>query len=109
MEAPTSQGDHSAESAARWNSNLAGRVRRWKRLRLTCAILFAGVGIVTVFFKAALIWSTPCFIAAFIAYLLYLDSRDQLREVKVRKWKSITPRIARTATGSHKDIVRKSP
>lgn len=108
MDAPTSHDDRSAESAARWNSNLALRVRRWKRLRLTFAILFAAAGIVAVFFNATLAWTAPCSIAALIAYVLYLDSRDQLREVKSRKWKSITPRIASTGAGTQKDVTEKS-
>ncbi len=109
MESPTSPSDRSAESAAKWNRELAGRVTRWKRFRLTFAILLTGVGVGTVFFEAASIWSVPCFIAAFVAYLLYLDSRDQLREVKARQWTSITPRISRITARSPKDATAARP
>ena len=95
MESSMSQNDRSIESAAKWNRELAARVARWKRLRFSLTILFTIGGIATVFSGFAAIWSVPCFIAAFVAYLLYLDSRDQLREIRARKWNSITPRIHR--------------
>ena len=95
MESPTSQMNRSVKAARRWNRDLAKRVRRWKRSRLAWAIGLSTAGIATFLWKSASLWSPPCFIGAFIAYLLYLDSRDQLREVEARNWTSITPRINR--------------
>ena len=93
MESPLNQENRSLQLAAKWNGELAGRVRRWKRLRFSLAIVLTFVGIGTAFSGWASIWSVPSFIMAFIAYLLYLDSRDQLREIRARKWHSITPRL----------------
>ena len=96
--------ESSAESAAtQWNDALAERVARWKRLRLAAAIVLTAVGIATLFAGPASIWSVPCFIVALIAYLLYLDSRDQVREIKARRWSAITPRIGRITTRKRED------
>lgn len=95
MESPPNQEDRSLQLATKWNNQLAGRVRRWKRIRFSLAIVFTFVGIGTAFSGWASIWSVPSFIMAFIAYLLYMDSRDQLREIRARRWHSITPRIRR--------------
>lgn len=95
METPTSQTSRSVEAARRWNRDFAKRVRRWKRVRLAWAIGLSAAGIATFLSKSASLWSPPCLIAAFIAFLLYVDSRDQLREVEARNWTSITPRISR--------------
>lgn len=102
MENPGCQSDR----AAKWNRQLASRVTRWKRLRLTLAILLSVVGIATAFSGSVSTWTVPCFVAAFIAYLLYLDARDQLREVNARKWNAITPRIARVAAPEDKDATK---
>ncbi|NQU23157.1 MAG: hypothetical protein HQ567_17910 [Candidatus Nealsonbacteria bacterium] len=96
METLSSGSENSAQSTAtEWNDALAKRVTRWKRLRLAAAIVLTAVGIATLFAGPASIWSVPCFIVAFIAYLLYLDSRDQIREIRARRWSAITPRIGR--------------
>ncbi len=99
---PAIQDKKPAALAAEWNNELAKRVTRWKRLRLTFALVFTSLGAAT-FFRGFVsvwaVWSVPCFIAAFIAYLLYLDSRDQLRTVKSRRWNSLTPRFGRPKTG----------
>ena len=108
MESPISQSEQSVESAAKWNAEFAKRVTRWKRLRLAIAIVFAGIGVAALFSVAASIWSVPCFVAASIAYLLYLDSRDQLREIRARKWATITPRISRIVARGRDDVERAS-
>ena len=93
MENPVSQGPQSAEAARRWNRALANRVTRWKRLRLAFAIGLSGAGVLASLSDSASLFMAPCFIAAFIALLLYLDSRDQLRNIKARNWIALTPRI----------------
>jgi len=97
MESPTSesQSRKALETAEKWNRQLAMRVARWKRLRLAVAVVFTAMGIALAFSGGTFIWAPPCFIAALIAYLLYLDSRDQLREIRSRTWATITPRIGR--------------
>lgn len=108
MESPNHQSNKAMESAARWNVALARRVTRWKRLRLALAIVFAGIAIAALFLGSASIWSVPCFIAAFIAYLLYLDSRDQLREIRARNWATITPRISGIAERNRERAAEKA-
>lgn len=103
MEQPTDPTHGAAESAAKWNHELARRVTRWKRLRLTLATVLTAIGTATAFSGSASIWSVPSFLAAFVAYLLYLDSRDQLREVKARRWNTLTPRTARITAPKRQD------
>lgn len=105
MESPT-QSDESLKAVTHWNDELAHRVTRWKRLRLTIAVLLAAVGVVSAFAGSAFLWTTPCLIAASVAYLLYLDSRDQLREVKSRKWKASTPRTTHLEKPKNEDAVK---
>ena len=109
MANPTNQEDQSIESAAKWNRELAGRVTRWKRVRLSLAILLGLVGLVAALSGSASIWSVPCFVLATIAYLLYLDSRDQVREIRARRWTSITPRIRRIVSRPHKETGQTAP
>jgi hypothetical protein len=103
MEAPSRPSNESIE-ASKWNAQLARRVSRWKRLRLSLAILLTGAGAATFLFGSASIWSVPCFITALIAYLLYLDSRDQLREIRSRNWATITPRISGASQRTHEGV-----
>ena len=93
MESPTIHNSQATEGAIRWNRDFAGRVTRWKRLRLVFAVGLCGAGILAFLAESASLWSAPCLIAAFISFLLYLDSRDQLREIKARNSTVITPRI----------------
>ena len=109
MEGPINQNDRSIEVATKWNRQLADRVARWKRLRFSLAVLFTSGGIAAVFSGSASIWSVPCFIVAFMAYLLYLDARDQLREIRARKWKSITPRIRPVGPQDHEGTAETTP
>jgi hypothetical protein len=97
METPTNQISKPADMAAQLNSALVRRVARWKRLRLGVAIALGGAGIVLAFFDAVAIFAAPLFIGASIACLLYLDARDEAREIKSRKWGSPTPRISKLA------------
>ena len=83
------------ESASRLNQSLAKRVRRWKRLRLGMATVLLVVGVGAVLLKTASVFAVPCFIGAFVVYLLYLEARDHLREVESRQWVSATPRISK--------------
>ena len=94
MESQNSPSDVRARAASLLNEALASRVARGKRLRLAIAILLAGTGIGAILIQAISVFSVPCLIGAFIAYLLYLDARDQLREVKSRNWSCATPRIS---------------
>ena len=83
-----------ARSAADWNRELARRVTRWKRLRLAVAVILMLSGVVAIVLQAvSWLWAVPCFLAAFLAYLLYLDARDHAREVKTRRWRTVTPRV----------------
>ena len=96
MESPANENEKALELAGKRNEALAERVTRWKRCRLGCAIGLAVAGIGAFFFSAGVSsWSVPCFLGAFIAYLLYLDSRDQVREIRARRWHAITPRMDR--------------
>jgi hypothetical protein len=101
MESPDSQSENSIETAKKWNAELAKRVARWKRVRLASAIVFTVLGAGILYLNWTPIWSVPCFVIALIAYLLYVDSRDQLREIKGRKWATITPRISRLGQRKH--------
>jgi len=59
-----------------------------------------GVGLLLVNFLA--FYSVPVLLAAFIAFVLYLDARDAIREVSARKWDFPSPRISRLANrGRH--------
>lgn len=80
-------------AAARLNAKLAARVAQWKRTRLMAALLFLALGIGVLFNRYTIVFSPPCWIASFIAFLLYLDSRAQLREVLCRRDATPTPRI----------------
>lgn len=80
-------------AAARLNAKLAARVAQWKRTRLVATILFVALGIGVLFNRYTMVFSPPCWIAAFIAFLLYWDSRAQLREVLSRRDATPTPRI----------------
>jgi hypothetical protein len=102
MESP----ERESERATEWNRQLARRVVRWKRLRVTIATLLAVAGVTTAFFDSTSVWSGPCLIASFLAYLLYLDARDQLREVKARRWNRLTPRIAGVTGARGKDAAQ---
>jgi len=84
-----------ADLASELKDALARRVTRWKRLRLGLTIVLCTVGIAFAFFDSVAVFAVPLLIGAFIAYLLYLDARDEAREVKSRKWGSATPRISR--------------
>ena len=97
METPTNEVSKPADLASELNSAFARRVMRWKRLRLGVAIILCGVGIVLAFLDSVAVFAVPLLIGAFIAYVLYLDARDQAREVKSRKWRSATPRISKLA------------
>jgi len=108
MENPADRKERALELAREWNNALARRVTRWKRLRLAIAVLLTGVGIATTFSTVAWAWSVPCFLAAFIAYLLYLDSRDQVREIRSRSWATITPRISRLKERTRKAAAKAS-
>jgi len=95
MEMPTNQVNNPADLASELNNALARRVTRWKRLRLAIAITLCAVGTALASFNSVAVFSVPLLIGAFIAYLLYLDARDEAREVKSRKWGSATPRISK--------------
>ena len=56
-------------------------------------VVAMGVGLLFVTFLA--FYSIPVFLASFIAFVLYLDARDAIREVKARKWDFPSPRISR--------------
>ena len=94
MESHNHQNDVRARSARKLNDALANRIIRWKRFRLSFAIALAMIGICAFFFNFYLL-SVPLFICSLILTLLYLDARDQLREVLSRNWISATPRIRR--------------
>jgi len=95
MDSPQDRAERELKSARRLNESLAKRVRRWKRSRLAAAAVLLGAGLALAWLKtAALLFAVPCFLGAFIAFLLYLDSRDQLREVESREWVSPTPKIS---------------
>jgi len=89
METPTNEARKPADLASDLNTALARRVTRWKRLRLGVAIVL--------------------FIGAFIAYFLYLDARDEAREVKPRKWGSATPRISKLMGVKHDKSAQDTP
>ena len=102
MESRNHQNDVRAAAASKLNEDLANQVARWKRARLAAAILLAAVGIGAFFVKAVAVFSVPCLLGALIACLLYLDARDQLREVKLRNWVSATPRFSKISETQHK-------
>lgn len=97
METPTKEVSKRADLASKLNSAFGRRVMRWKRLRLGVAIILCGVGTSLAFLDSVAVFAVPLLIGAFIAYVLYLDARDQAREVKSRKWGSATPRISKLA------------
>ncbi|MBI1903858.1 MAG: hypothetical protein HYS13_22370 [Planctomycetia bacterium] len=103
MASATNQSDEEAKIARKLNEMLAEQVARWKRGRLAWTIALAAAGIGALFFKPVILLAPPCFIGAFIMLLLYLDARDQLREVKSRRCVSATPRVSRlTSSGDTK-------
>ena len=85
------------EIATRWNRSLAKRVARWKRTRLAAAVVLSAIGVVLLLIPNWAVLAAPCFVAAIIAYVLYLDARDQLRVVRARRWGTITPRLGPSA------------
>ena len=109
METPTNEARKPTDLASDLNTELARRVTRWKRLRLAIAIVLCGIGIVLAFFNSVAVFAAPLFIGAFIAYLLYLDARDEAREVETRKWGSATPRISKLAGVKHDKSAQDSP
>ena len=82
-------------AAEKLNESLAKRITRWKRTRL--ALLLASLSFAAGFlaYRPWALLAPPFFIAAFCFLMLYLAARDQLREVKARRWKSQTPFISR--------------
>jgi hypothetical protein len=99
MESPNIQSSRRSDAALKLNRALENRVARWKAVRLTAAIGLAVIGMLAALFEGFAIYSIPCLIGAFIAALLYLDARDQLREVRSRTWDSATPRIGNHTAG----------
>ena len=97
------------EAAAKLNQSLAVRVARWKRLRLSLTVVMTVCGIALFLVRGASFFAVPCLIAAFIAYLLYLDARDELREVRSRSWVSVTPRIGKLISHSQQERASGSP
>lgn len=98
METKMNEVSRRANVASELNKAFARRVMRWKRLRLGVAIILCGTGIVFAFLDSVALFAVPLLIGAFIAYLLYLDARDQAREANSRVWGSATPRISKLAS-----------
>ncbi len=107
METSSTRNDASVKSASEMNASFASRVNRWKRVRLGIALALSSVAGVLAFFPSMAVLSVPCLIAAFIAYLLYLDARDEVREVKARNWNSPTPRISKLSTQKSSEIPKR--
>jgi len=93
MEDQAQDNECSIAAAARWNNLLAQRISRWRRVRLTLAVLFAAIGGMAFFSGCGAIWAAPSLLVAIILFMLYLDARDHAREVKTRRWRAIAPRI----------------
>ena len=89
------QSSSPAEVALSLNRELAARVKRWKHVRLTVTLVLGAMGVALFFVNSGAAFSVPVLLAAFLALLLYLDARDQLREVNARRWQFPTPRISR--------------
>ena len=81
-------------AAARLNASLAELLARDKRVRLTAAVGFGALGIAVLFNRYTMIFSPPCFLAAFIALMLYLVARMQLQDVLSRRDAAPTPRVS---------------
>jgi len=105
METATDQ-NRRIEAAARLNFALARRVDRWKRVRLGIASLLFAAGVVTSFLGTNAIFAAPFFVGAFISILLYLDARDQAKEVRKRNWNSPTPQIGRLSAARRQEAKR---
>lgn len=102
MEKSEFQNRSAAEAARHLNQALAERIGRWKRFRLAMAGGLAAMGVGLLFVNFLAFYSIPFLLAAFIAFLLYLDARDAIREVNARKWDFPSPRISRLANrGRH--------
>jgi len=97
MEKPPCQNRSPAEAARNLNQALADRISRWKRLRLAMAVVLAAMGVGLLFLNPLALYSVPVLLAAFIAFVLFLDARDEIREVNARKWEFPSPRISRLA------------
>jgi hypothetical protein len=93
MQAPPTS--PTAEAALKLNRALANRVDRWKRVRFIMAVGLTAAGTGLLFADAWAIFSVPLFLAAFLALLLYFDARDEVREVRARKWEFPTPKMSR--------------
>ena len=102
MEKSEFQNRSPAEAARHLNQALAERIGRWKRFRLAMAVGLAAMGVGLLFVNSLAFYSIPFPLAAFIAFLLYLDARDAIREINARKWDFPSPRISRLANqGRH--------
>jgi hypothetical protein len=83
------------EAASRLNASLADQIIRWKRTRLVLLLILLALAIACCFFPSWTLFTPPLFLGAMCFLFLYLEARDQLREVKARRWKSQTPFISR--------------
>lgn len=97
METPSVQDKSPSVAARNLNQALADRMKRWKWLRFSMAVMLAATGVGLLFVKFLAFYSIPVFLAAFIAFVLFLDARDAIREVNARKWNFPSPRISRLA------------
>jgi threonine/homoserine/homoserine lactone efflux protein len=86
------------EAATQFNTALVQQVTRWKRVRGSVAGTLLVIGLALVYVKS--FYAPPFILAAGVAFLLYLAARDQLREVKARRWKSPTPRVSKFTPSS---------
>jgi hypothetical protein len=105
METPSIQDKSRSEAARNLNRALADRMNRWKWLRLSMAVVLAATGVGLLYVKFLAFYSIPVLLAAFIAFVLFLDARDAIREVNARKWNFPSPRMSRLASRDRHHVV----
>lgn len=88
------------ERANKAHADLAAKIGRWKRVRLTACVAFAAAG-TAVLFTPARYAAVPLFLLAVGVLFFYLEARDHQREVSSRRWKTVVPRIGAMITPSN--------